>query len=90
MATATGSTEKLMTGEQKPVELLVLCAVIILLAVGGLYIGFTRGLFGSLDGLLMLAISFMIALIFVLLLYILAKEQGWFGKHTKGGIPPAA
>ena len=78
-----------MNGKENPLELLVVCAVIVLLAVGGLYVGLTRGLFGSLDGLLMLGISLLIAAIFVLLLFILAKEQGWFGKH-KHGVPPAA
>jgi hypothetical protein len=27
----------------------------------------------------------MIALIFILMLYLLAKEQGWFRKHHDGG-----
>jgi hypothetical protein len=72
-----------LNGQEKPLELLVMCAVVIVLSLLGIAAGVSRGLFGSLDGLLMLAVCLMMALIFVLLLFVLAKEQGWLGKHRQ-------
>ena len=71
-----------MNGKENPLELLVMCAVMIVLSVLGIIGGFSRELFGNMDGLLMLAICLMMALISVLLFFGLAKEQGWIGKHT--------
>ena len=38
----------------------------------------------------MLAVCLMMALIFVLLLFVLAKEQGWLGKHKQEDGPAAS
>jgi hypothetical protein len=70
-----------MNGQQKPPVLLVMCAVIIVLSILGVVGGLSTRLIGSLDGLLMLAVCLMMALIFILLLFVLAKEQGWLGKR---------
>ena len=72
-----------MNEQEKPLELLVMCTVVVVLSLLGIAAGVSRGLFGSLDGLLMLAVCLMMALIFVLLLFVLAKEQGWLGKHRQ-------
>ena len=73
-----------MNGKENPLELLVMCAVLIVLAVLGIAGGFSRGLLGSMDGILMLGVCLMMALIFALLLFVLAREQGWLGKKESG------
>jgi hypothetical protein len=69
-----------MDGKENPLELLVMCAVMILLSILGIVGGLSRRLFGGLDGLLMLAVCLMMALIAALLLFGVAREQGWIGK----------
>lgn len=60
-----------------------MCAAVIVLSLLGISAGLSRELFGSLDGLLMLAACLMMALIFALLLFDLAKKQGWLGKRPQ-------
>ena len=72
-----------MNGEEKPLELLVMCAAVIVLAILGIDASVSRELFGTLDGLLMLGASLMMALIFAFLFFMLAKEQGWLGKRRQ-------
>jgi hypothetical protein len=82
-----------MNGKENPIELLVMCAVMILLSVLGIVGGFSRDLFGNMDGILILGICLMMALISVLLFLGLAREQGWIGKKSNAGGPgntPAA
>ena len=80
-----------MGEKENPVELLVICAVIVVLSILGVIGGISTRLAGSLDGLLMLAVCLMTALIFALLLVVLIKEQGWIGKRgpgDSGAAPP--
>ena len=78
-----------MNGQQRPLVLLIICAVLLVLAIWGLVGGLSTRLLGDIDGLLMLAVSLMIAVIFALMLYMLAKEQGWLHRRGKGnGAPP--
>jgi hypothetical protein len=82
-----------MNGQENPVELLVICAVMLVLSVLGILGGLSPRLFGSLDGLLIVAVSLMMALIFGILLFVLAKQRGWLGKrHPDSGAaaPPSA
>jgi hypothetical protein len=82
-----------MNGQENPVELLVICAVMLVLSILGILGGLSSRLMGSLDGLLMLAVCGMTALIFALLLFVLAKERGWLGKGGADGrsaTPPSA
>ena len=72
-----------MNGQQNPIELLVISVVMVVLGVFGVIAGFSRDLLGSMDGLLMLFVSLMVAVIFAILLLVLAKDQGWIGKRTK-------
>jgi hypothetical protein len=72
-----------MNGQEKPLELLAMCAAVIVLSILGIAAGFSRELFGSLDGLLMLAACLMMALTFALLLFDLAKKQGWLRKRRQ-------
>ena len=80
-----------MNGQENPIELLVICAVMLVLSILGVFGGLSPRLFGSLDGLLMVAVCLMTALIFAILLFVLAKERGWLGKHgPDGGSPTPA
>ena len=72
-----------MNGQQNPVELLVISVVMVVLGIVGVIAGFSRDLRGGLDGLLLLFVSLMMALIFFALLVVLAKDQGWIGKLSK-------
>ena len=81
-----------MNGKENPLELLVMCAVLMTLSVLGIVGGFSRDLFGNIDGLLILAICLMMGLVSLLLFFGLAKEQGWIGKQKvdEGPSAPAA
>ena len=70
-----------MNGQENPLELLIICAVMLVLSIVGILGGLSARLFGTLDGLLMLAVCMMTALIFAILLFVLAKERGWLGKR---------
>ncbi len=81
-----------MSGKENPLELLVMCAVLGLFSLLGIVGGFSRGLFGNMDGILILGICLMMGLISVLLLFGIAKSQGWLGKksdHDNSGSSPA-
>jgi hypothetical protein len=74
-----------MNGQQKPLVLLIFCAVLVGLSLLGLAGAFLTRLLGNIDGLLLLSICLMVAVIFACLLYVLAREQGWLGKPGKNG-----
>jgi uncharacterized RDD family membrane protein YckC len=79
-----------MNGKENPIELLVICAVVLVLSLLGVLGGFSKGLFGNMDGILILGICLMMALIAAILLLVLAKQQGWLGKKSDGaGSTPA-
>jgi len=82
-----------MNGQENEAELVVMSVVMIVLSILGIIAGFSRDLFGGIDGLLMLGIALMILLIFSLLLFFQAKQLGWIGKRHKEESPsgpPAA
>jgi hypothetical protein len=81
-----------MSGQENEAELTIMSVVMIVLSVLGIVAGFSRDLFGGIDGLLMLGVALMILLIFSLLLLVQAKQLGWIGKHHKdeGPAGPAA
>jgi len=78
-----------MKGQENEAELVVMSVVMIVLSIGGIIAGFSRDLFGGIDGLLMLAIALLILLVFSLLLFFQAKQLGWLGKHHNDEPPPA-
>ena len=78
-----------MKGQENEAELAIMSVVLIVLSLLGIVAGFSRGLFGGIDGLLMLGVALMILLIFSSLLVVQAKEQGWIGKHDKKDEAPA-
>jgi hypothetical protein len=82
-----------MNGKENEAELVIMSVVMIVLSILGIIAGFSRGLFGGIDGLLILGVALMMLLIFSLLLLVQAKQQGWIGKHHKDegeAGPPAA
>jgi hypothetical protein len=81
-----------MNGQENEAELAIMSVVMIVLSVLGIVAGFSRGLFGGIDGLLILGIALMILLVFSILLVVQARQQGWIGKSHKddGGTPAAA
>jgi hypothetical protein len=82
-----------MKGQENEAELASMSVVMIVLSIAGIIAGFSRGLFGGIDGLLILGVALMMLLIFSLLLLVQAKEQGWIGKQKKEdgpASPPAA
>jgi hypothetical protein len=82
-----------MNGKENEAELAIMSVVMIVLSILGIIAGFSRGLFGGIDGLLILGVSLMMVLIFSLLLLVQAKQQGWIGKRHKddpAAGPPAA
>jgi hypothetical protein len=76
-----------MSGQENEAELTIMSVVMIVLSVLGIVAGFSRDLFGGIDGLLMLGVALMILLIFSLLLLVQAKQQGWIGKRHKDESP---
>jgi hypothetical protein len=82
-----------MNGQENEAELVGMSLVMIVLSILGIVAGFSRGLFGGIDGLLILGVALMILLIFSLLLFFQALQLGWIGKHNKEEAPagpPAA
>jgi hypothetical protein len=86
-----GHLREYMNEGQNPLVLLGTCVVIVFLSILGVFAALGRTLDGTLDGLMMIAVCLMMAVIFVLLLFVLAQDQGWIGKHKPkdGGAPPA-
>ncbi len=76
-----------MNGQENEAELVIMSVVMIVLSLLGIIAGFSRGLFGGIDGLLILGVALMILLIFSLLLLVQAKQQGWIGKSHKDESP---
>lgn len=76
-----------MNGKENEGELAIMSVVIVVLSILGIIAGFSRDLFGGIDGLLMLAIALMMLLIFSLLLLFQAKSLGWLGGHHKDDAP---
>jgi hypothetical protein len=74
-----------MNGKENEAELAIMSIVMIVLSVLGIVGGFSKDLFGAIDGLLLLAIALMILVVFSLLLFVQAKQLGWIGKHKPNG-----
>ena len=58
--------------------------ITILISFAGVISDFLMGLGLDMDGLLLLSVSLMMALIFVAMLYVLAKQAGWIGAKKSG------
>jgi uncharacterized membrane protein len=78
-----------MNGKENEPELVGMSVVMIVLSILGIIAGFSRDLFGGIDGLLILGIALMILLVFSLLLFFQAKQLGWIGNRHKEEAPTA-
>ena len=74
-----------MNGKENEAELAIMSAVMVVLSLAGIIAGFSRDLFGGIDGLLMMGIARMMLLIFAILLVVQAKQQGWIGRRKEDG-----
>lgn len=79
-----------MTKQQGIGALLGICALMIVLSLAGLASDFITHLLGNIDGLLLFAICVMIAGLFALMLFQMAKEEGWIpARHKAADATPA-
>ena len=80
-----------MNGKENEAELAIMSLVMVVLSIAGIAAGFSKDLFGGIDGLLMLSIALMILLIFSILLVVQARPLGWIGKHKEdaAAAPPS-
>jgi len=80
-----------MKKEHGILGLVVICLVIVVLSVSGLASDVLTRLDLDLDGLLLIMVSLLMAGLFLLMLFIIAKEQGWLpGGHKKESAAAAA
>ena len=61
----------------------MVCVIVIVLSVAGLASDFVTRLVSSVDGLLLLMICLMMAGIFSLMVFVLAKEAGWLPSRPR-------
>jgi hypothetical protein len=81
-----------MTARQGILGVVVVGLVMLVLSLAGVASDFLTGIALNIDGLLLLAVSLMVALLFLAMLFFLAKTEGWFGKPKEANAPstPAA
>jgi hypothetical protein len=59
--------------------------ITLLISFAGVISDFVLGLARDIDGLLLLSVSLMTALIFAAMLYVVAKQAGWIGANKSAG-----
>ena len=72
-----------MKKEHGILGLAAICLVIVVLSVSGLASDILTRLDLDLDGLLLIMVSLLMAGLFLLMLFIIAKEQGWLPARPK-------
>ena len=75
-----GGSINSMLEQERPLELIIICAVMLVLSILGVVSAMVTRLIFNVDGLLMVSVCLLGVVIFGILLYVLAKEQGWIGK----------
>jgi hypothetical protein len=78
-----------MTARQGILGVVVVGLVMLVLSLAGVASDFLTGIALNIDGLLLLAVSLMVALLFLAMLFFLAKTEGWFGKPKEASAPSA-
>jgi hypothetical protein len=79
-----------MTKKHGVLGLVAICLVILALSASGLASDFLTRLDLDLDGLLLILCSLLMGLLFLIMLFVIAKEQGWIpARHTKAAEAPA-
>ncbi len=80
-----------MTKTHGVLGLVGICVLIVVLSAAGLASDFITRLGLDLDGLLLILSSLLMGLLFLIMLVVIAKEQGWLPqRHKKSAEPPAA
>jgi hypothetical protein len=81
-----------MTARQGILGVVAVGLIMLLLSFSGVASDFLTGIALNIDGLLLLAISLMVAVIFLAMLFLLAKSEGWLGKPKaeKAAVPASA
>jgi hypothetical protein len=80
-----------MTKKQGVLSLVGICLLIVVLSAAGLVSDFLTRLGLDLDGLLLILCSLLMGLLFLIMLVVIAREQGWIPeRHKKESAPPPA
>jgi hypothetical protein len=72
-----------MTKQQGVLGLVGICLLILVLSAAGLASDFLTRLGLDLDGLLLILCSLLMGLLFLVMLFVIAKEQGWIPQRHK-------
>ncbi len=79
-----------MTKKHGVLGLVGICFVIVVLSAAGLASDFLTRLDLDLDGLLLILSCLLMGLLFLIMLFVIAREQGWIPqRHKKPAEPPA-
>jgi hypothetical protein len=70
-------------------EVIGVALVFIVLSAAGVAATFFTGILKNIDGLLLVSVCLMMALVFTAMLVAFARAQGWIG-HGKSAEPPAS
>ena len=72
-----------MKKEHGVLGLVAICLVVVVLSISGLASDFLTRLGLDLDGLLLIMVSLLMAALFLIMLFVIAKEQGWLPTRAK-------
>lgn len=78
-----------MTKKHGVLGLVAICLVILVLSASGLASDFLTRLGLDLDGLLLILCSLLMGLLFLIMLFVIAKDQGWIPQRHKKESAPA-
>ena len=78
-----------MSTQNRILGAVIVCVTLIVLSVAGLASDFMTRLISSVDGLLLLMICLMMAGIFSLMIFVLAKEAGWLPSRSRAPVAAA-
>jgi hypothetical protein len=79
-----------MSTQNRILGTVIVCVIVIVLSVAGLASDFMTRLISSVDGLLLLMICLMMAGIFSLMVFVLAKEAGWLPSRSRAPVATAS
>jgi hypothetical protein len=79
-----------MTKKHGVLGLVAICLVVLALSASGVASDFLTRLGLDLDGLLLILCSLLMGLLFLIMLFVIAKDQGWIPqRHKKAAEAPA-
>ncbi|HXN21278.1 MAG TPA: hypothetical protein VOA41_00885 [Candidatus Dormibacteraeota bacterium] len=71
-------------------ELAAICLIIVILSIVGVIADFLAHIALNIDGLLLLATCLMMGGLFTLMLFLIARDQGWIPRREKNVSPAPA